>query len=298
MDNIVLITVDCLRANHLKYMTKTLKKEPKTIFTNAFSNAPETAHSVSSFLTSCYPPINHSRKNIADILKERNYATAAFVPNAALLSLSCRNLRIGHGFDIFKPKIELIERKNIIGYVGRISAVKGVRKFVKAVPLILKERDVLEFLIVGDGPLLNEIKNELKNTGSSDKIGFTGWTPHNELPECLNKLKLLVLPSYTEGLPTIIQEAMACGAPVLATPVGGIADLIKDGETGFIMENNSPECIAENIIRALEHPNLEKIVKNARELIEKDFTYEAAVERYRKILGSILGVKNDIEVRI
>ena len=60
--------------------------------------------------------------------------------------------------------------------------------------------------------------------------------------------------------------------------------MIKDGETGFIMENNSPECIAKNVMRALEHPNPERIGENARELVEKEFTYEAAVERYRTIL--------------
>ena len=58
----------------------------------------------------------------------------------------------------------------------------------------------------------------------------------------------------------------------------------KDGETGFIMETNSPERIAENVMRALEHPNLDKIIKNARLLVEREFTYEAAVKRYRKIL--------------
>ena len=56
--------------------------------------------------------------------------------------------------------------------------------------------------------------------------------------------------------------AMAC-TPVLAIPVGGVPDVIKDEEIGFIMENNSPKCIAENVIRALNHPNLEDIVKNA-----------------------------------
>ena len=80
---------------------------------------------------------------------------------------------------------------------------------------------------------------------------------------------------------------MACGTPVLATPVGGVPGVIKDGETGFIMENNSPECIAKNVMRALEHPNLDKIIKNARELVEKEFTYEAAVERYRMILEEV-----------
>jgi glycosyltransferase involved in cell wall biosynthesis len=63
-----------------------------------------------------------------------------------------------------------------------------------------------------------------------------------------------------------------------------LPDLRKDGETGFIMENNSPECIAENIERVLNHPDLDIIMKNARELIEREFTYEAAVEKYRKIL--------------
>ena len=81
--------------------------------------------------------------------------------------------------------------------------------------------------------------------------------------------------------------AMACGAVVLATPVGGVPDLIKDEETGFILEDNSPECIAENVMRALNHPELDKIMNNARKLIEAEYTYEAAVERYRKILKNL-----------
>jgi glycosyltransferase involved in cell wall biosynthesis len=103
----------------------------------------------------------------------------------------------------------------------------------------------------------------------------------------LNELKLFVLPPYTEGLTTGVLEAMACGTPVLATSVGAIPDVIKDGETGFIMENNSQECIAENVIRVLNYPNLDRIVKNARELVEKEFSYEAAVERYRKIVEEL-----------
>ncbi|NQE05809.1 D-inositol-3-phosphate glycosyltransferase [ANME-1 cluster archaeon GoMg1] len=80
---------------------------------------------------------------------------------------------------------------------------------------------------------------------------------------------------------------MGCGTPVLATPVGAIPDIIKDGETGFVMENNLPECIAKNVMRALEHPNPERIGENARVLVEREFTYEVAVERYRKILEEL-----------
>lgn len=127
----------------------------------------------------------------------------------------------------------------------------------------------------------------MEKNNLNDKVKPAGWIPHDELPDYRNGLKLLVLPSYTEGLPNIMLEAMACGTPVLATSVGGIPDVIKDGETGFIMENNSPECIAENVMRVLNHPNLDKIVKNARKLVEKEFTYEAAVGRYRMILKEL-----------
>jgi len=82
-------------------------------------------------------------------------------------------------------------------------------------------------------------------------------------------------------------EAMACGTPVLATPVGAIPDVIWDGETGFIMENNSPECIARNVMRVLSDPDLEGIAERGRAFVEREFTFEKAVERWKGIFGEI-----------
>lgn len=189
-------------------------------------------------------------------------------------------------FNKFKIKKKFEERNNIVGYIGRLSEEKGVLNFIKAIPEILKRKSNLEFLIVGDGQLRDEIEKYLENENLNDKINLKKWIPHNELPNHMNELKLIVLPSYTEGLPNIMLEAMACSTPVLATSVGAIPDIIKDGETGFIMKNNSIECITENIIRVLNHTDLEKISENGRKLIENEFTFNKAVEGYRKILNT------------
>lgn len=198
-----------------------------------------------------------------------------------LLPEGARFIELSH----YSIKKKLSERKNLIGFIGRIKQEKGIMEFIGAIPLVVNEIDNVEFLIGGSGDLLEWINVEC-NKIRKDKgieITITGWIGQN-LPDYLNELKLIVLPTYSDAFPTIILEAMACGTPVLTTHVGAITDIIrKDGETGFIMENNSPECISKNIVRSLEYPELDIVVKNARKVIEQKYSYEAAVERYRKI---------------
>lgn len=194
-------------------------------------------------------------------------------------------------FDKFKIKKKFDERDNLVGYVGRLSEEKGILNFVKAIPKIIKKRDGIKFIVGGDGRLRDEIEKYLDENDLNKKVKLTGWVPHDELPDYLNELKLLIIPSYTESGPIIALEAMAYGTPILATRVGHILNMIEDEATGFIMENNTPECIAENVERALNYPDLERIVENARALVEREFTYEVAVEKYRTILEN-LGVEN------
>ncbi len=190
-------------------------------------------------------------------------------------------------FEAFTVTTPLSDRPQLIGYIGRLSGEKGVQHFVQALPAILGGREDLHVLIGGDGQLKESIEASLNEEGIAARVDLPGWISHNDLPMYLNQLRLLILPSYTEGLPNIMLEAMACGTPVLATPVGGIPDVIKDGETGFLMENNSPECIASNVIRALEYPDLEGVAQRARALVEREFTFERAVERWRKVLEDV-----------
>ena len=190
----------------------------------------------------------------------------------------------------FRVETDLDDRQDLVAYFGHLDGLKGAMNFVKAIPPVLKGA-AASFLICGNGVLQRDIEEEIKNKDLGDQVALVDWVPHREMPGYLNRVRLLVIPSYTEVGPQILFEAIACGTPVLATPVGIIPDVIKDGKTGFIMENNSPQCIAKNVLRALSSPDLSLITKNARALVEKEYTYEAAVERYRNILESISSSK-------
>ena len=190
-------------------------------------------------------------------------------------------------FETFTVTTSLSDRPPLIGYIGRLSEVKGVQHFVRALPAILSDRQDLRVLIGGDGQLKESIKASMQEEGIAASVDLLGWISHDDLPEYLNQLRLLVLPSYTEGLPNIMLEAMACGTPVLATPVGAVPDVIIDGKTGFIMEDNSHECIAKNVMRALDSPEREGIAEAGRRFVEENFTFERVVERWKEVLEDI-----------
>jgi glycosyltransferase involved in cell wall biosynthesis len=190
-------------------------------------------------------------------------------------------------FNTFTVTTPFPKRHPSISYIGRLSGEKGVQHFVQALPAILNNQNDLSVFIGGDGQLKEAIMASLHEEGLTARVDLPGWISHDDLPRYLNQLRLLVLPSYTEGLPNIMLEAMACGTPVLATPVGTIPDIIIDGKTGFIMENNSPECIAENVVRALNSPDLEQIAENGRRFVEGNFTFEKTVDNWKRILSDI-----------
>ena len=187
----------------------------------------------------------------------------------------------------FKVTTCFSDRPFLIGYIGRLSAEKGVQNFVRALPAILNDTKGLRVLIGGDGHLKNSIQSVLQEEKLTDYVDLPGWVSNENYPKYLNQLRLLVLSSYTEGLPYTMLEAMTCGTPVLATPVGAIPDVIIDGKTGFIMEDNLPECIAENVSRALRSPNLDKIAENGRRFVEENFTFEKTTENWNRILNKL-----------
>lgn len=179
-------------------------------------------------------------------------------------------------------------RGNVIGFIGRLSAEKGIMEFIKSIPYVLMRNPSAEFIIIGDGKLSEEVEKEIKLKEIKDSVQYIGWVANKDLPHYLNRLSILVIPTkHNEGLPTIILESMACGTPVITTEVGGIPDIIKDKKTGFIFRSTSPDIMAEDMINALRFKGIENVIRNGEKVINNKYTFEKALERYEKIINDI-----------
>jgi glycosyltransferase involved in cell wall biosynthesis len=187
--------------------------------------------------------------------------------------------------ECFRPTVPFEERDTVVGFVGRLDEEKGVRTLAAVAKRL---PDEVTFRFVGDGPIYEWLESELAEEIEAGKVELAGWVDHDDVPAELTRMRLLVMPSHpTEGLPTTILEAMACGTPVYATPVSGVPDIVVEGETGFTMTEESHDRIVDRITHALNDAELHEMSHRCRTRIEAEYSFEAAVERYRRLFGRV-----------
>ncbi|WP_415382059.1 glycosyltransferase family 4 protein [Halosimplex sp. TS25] len=187
--------------------------------------------------------------------------------------------------DDFDVRTPLEDRERRVGFLGRLDEEKNVRELA-AVARELP--DDVTFTFIGDGGLREWLEAELAAEIEDGRVEMRGWVDHGDVPAELDRLRLVILPSEpTEGLPTTILEALACGTPVYATPVSGVPDVVRDGETGFLMESTEPDDIRRELLSILDREDLPAISENGRALIEDEYSFDAATRRYRDILQRV-----------
>lgn len=187
--------------------------------------------------------------------------------------------------DEFRVERPYENRDRVVGFLGRLDEEKGIRELAGAAKRLPAD---VHFRFVGDGDLRGWLEAELHDQIATGRVEVVGWVDHEDVPAHLNDLCLLVLPSKpTEGLPTTILEALSCGTPVYASPVSGVSDVVSDGETGFYIDSRAPADLAREIVAILERDDLPAISRRGRRLIECEYGFEAACERYRTVLAAI-----------
>jgi len=169
----------------------------------------------------------------------------------------------------------------ILLFVGRLEEVKNVDKIIDSF-LYFPDKKNIKLYVAGDGTLRRNLERQVREKRLIDNVIFLGYISHNQLPSLYNMADVLVLPSSMEGTPMVVLEALSCGTPVIASSVGGIPDIVKNGVNGYLLEQVNPRAIAETIermhiqrfdrltvSRSVEHWSSKNIARELGEIFNK-----------------------------
>ncbi len=212
---------------------------------------------------------------------------------------------IGNGIDLAPfEKLDEVDRKNIreefqirsedkvVGTVGRLVPIKGYDVFLKAAQKMALQNDSIRFLVVGEGPSEKELKALARRYKIEEKVIFAGY--RKDIPELFKAMDVFVISSYSEGGPIVLLEAMASGVPVVSTRVGGIPEVIEDGQTGLLVPPGKEEELAEKIMKLLKQPDLRRsIQEKALKKVRQEFTTDRAVEKTQALYLRLLEEKHE-----
>jgi len=170
----------------------------------------------------------------------------------------------------------------LVGVVARLQPEKGVANFLRAAACVSRIFPDARFLVVGDGPLREELSGLARHLGVSERVRFLGYRTDSRA--LMRLMDVLVVPSLTEGSPLIVLEAMAAGVPVVASAVGGIPDQIGHGEAGILVPPSDPDALGEALGALLQDPAYARRLGEAgRRRTENEFSHETLVRRIEAV---------------
>ena len=180
----------------------------------------------------------------------------------------------------------------VIGFVGELREKKGLKTLLNAYATVTKKYSVA-LLIVGEvrAGEDKQVFDEFQKANPDSRIIVTGYVSPKSLPAYYSLIDIFVHPSLRDGMPNAVLEAMACEKAVVATPVGGISDVIKDRENGLTVPTNDADSLSKAIIELLNDQALRvRLGKSARETIQKEFTLQKELDANLNVYKT-LGLK-------
>jgi len=179
-------------------------------------------------------------------------------------------------------------RDDRLVFAGRLVEQKNPLMLIEVLDRLRAEE--VRLLVIGDGPLREAMRERAAGLGLLGSIELRGALPHDETLDALAEGGILLLPSRWEGLPLVALEAMAIGLPVVAAGVGGLPEVVENGETGLLVEQPTPEAYAAAVRRLLHERGLrDRLVDRARRRVAERFSWAAAkqdyLELYRRLLN-------------
>ena len=193
---------------------------------------------------------------------------------------------------IYKPGTRRTSRSEAprLLFLGAIIKAKGVYDLVESFKL-LKAQGLEPCITMAGDREIDQVKVRCKEAGVEGLFEFPGWVSETQKLSLLWRSDLLVLPSYGEGLPLCVLEAMACGLPIVCTDVGGLSDLVQHGENGLLFKPGEIDMLTRHISTLLNDDSLRhKMGQNNVAKINDDYSIDIIAKRMGKLYGEVLGV--------
>ncbi|SAL72098.1 group 1 glycosyl transferase [Caballeronia peredens] len=203
-----------------------------------------------------------------------------------------------NGVDLEKfrrASVPAANRSLTVGYIGRMSDEKNPLGFVSmAEALVAKGLDA-SFELYGGGIQADAVRQRINDSEASSRIRYRGFIEHT--PEALHGLDVLVVPSKFDGRPNIVMEANACGVPVIASPVGGVPEMLEEGRNGYLAFPGDTMRIAELLTEWIEHPEvLQRLKDTSLELAHERFGRETMLDTYDQAFCSFAQQREALRV--
>jgi len=182
-----------------------------------------------------------------------------------------------------KNKLGISENEKVIITVSRLVEKNGVGDLIESMGYLSAD---VKLIIIGGGELEADLKSKIADLKLSDRVIMLGSINNQALPQYLAAADIFVRPSLSEGQGISFLEAMAAGVPIIATPVGGIVDFLRDGETGWFCGVKDPHSIAEKIKYVFDERNKDKVrevVNKAKEMVEKTYDWDLIAEKMKTV---------------
>ncbi len=182
--------------------------------------------------------------------------------------------------------------KYLLLFIGSLSGRKGEFDLIKTLQQIDNSCKGIKLLIIGDGPAKKNLVWQLEELNIRDKVKLIANVEPAELKRYYLASDLFVLPSYSEGLPKVLLEAMACGTPTVVSDIPAHKGLIEHNTNGYVFKTGDVDSLTSTIIHALNNFEAKKsLTSKAKKLIETDFTWQSVAERLDKVYQTVLNQK-------
>jgi glycosyltransferase involved in cell wall biosynthesis len=189
-----------------------------------------------------------------------------------------------------REELGLESGRKVVTMLAALRPEKAHEVFLEAARLLVVSGDAPEFLVVGDGPLREDLETRSAGLGLAGHVRFLGT--RDDVAQLLHLSDVMTLPSHpaVETLPLSVMEAMAAGVPVVATRVGSLDEMIRDGVSGLLIEPGSPELLARAVRTVLDRPDrAAAMAAEAKETVFRRYSVDRMVQRYAALFESLAG---------